>query len=270
MPEITIHGDFKVDPNYDAATGLIRSIEESRRYLDKRVASIDTIKDPTLQLICMFSLIDCLAQEWAGYPIRNFKGVFCDFVLAHQKTYDYLGKVEPVTLYYRIEDWIEKSPLLPGFPPEKEVSLESLGYIDSRLVKDVLPNGKADEILHYIAKKNGAVFAAQKAKEHRLIELIYRMRSKATHEMTGLGQETVLKKQYHFTEPYYRDVGRLYVLDDKVVSDNVCELVIPNSFIRIILDDCIDGYFSECREKCREPFSNDGITRKYLLSWYDK
>jgi len=47
MPEITIHGDFKVDPNYDAATGLIRSIEESRRYLDKRVASLNPLSPNT-------------------------------------------------------------------------------------------------------------------------------------------------------------------------------------------------------------------------------
>lgn len=270
MPEITIHGDFVIDPNYDAKAGLTRSIEESRRYLDEKIACIDTIADPTMQLICMFSMTDCLAQEWAGYPIGDSKRAFCDFVLAHQKTYNYLDKVEPVTLYYRVEDLIGKSPLLPGFPPEKEVSLESLGYIDSRLVKDILYSGMSEEILNYIEKKKGPDFAAQKAKEHRLIELIYRMRSKATHEMAGLGQETVLKKQHHFMEPYYRDAGRLYVMDNKVVSDDVCELIIPNRFVQAILADCIDGYLTECRDKCREPFSNNGMTRKHLLSWYDR
>lgn len=270
MPEISIHSDFVVDPNYDEKEGVVRSIKQLKQELDKQIACIDSICDSTMQLICMFSLIDCLAQEWAGYPTRDSKGTFCDFVLTHQKTYDYLDEVEPVTLYYRVEDLIDESSILPGFPPEKEISLESLGNLDSHMLKEVLQSKTSEKILEYVRTKKGAQFAEQKGKEHRLIELIYRMRSKATHEMTGLGQESVLKKQYQFIEPYYRDVSRMYVLNGKVVSDYVCELLIPNHFIRTILVDCIDSYFAECRNQCREPFSNNEITRKHRLSWYDK
>lgn len=270
MPDITVLGDFVVSPDYDSDAALLECIDEVRQEFVDRLASIDAITDRTMQLICMFSMIDRLAQEWANYPTRDSKETFCQFVLEHQRAFDYLEQVEPVTLYYRVEDMIDESPMLPGFPPEKEVSLESMGYLDSRLVKNILHYKKSDEIVEYIQQKRGEAFAMQKAKEHRLIELIYRMRSKATHEMTRLGQELNSKKPYRLTEPYYRDVSRLYVQNGKVVSDNICELVIPNAFIRTLLTDCMDGYLAACLVQKREPFSNNPMTRKHWLSWYDK
>ena len=72
------------------------------------------------------------------------------------------------------------------------------------------------------------------------------------------------------TVPYYRDVGRGYVMDGNWVSDNVIELVFPNVFIRNILVDCINGYLEECKTNRHFPFSNNGITRKPNLTWYDK
>ena len=109
------------------------------------------------------------------------------------------------------------------------------------------------------------------AKEHQLIFLLYRMRNKAVHEMSGLGEIWHLeKKDVMPTEPYYRDVGRGYVQSGEWVSDDVIELVIPNVFVRNILADCIDGYIADCRENGHFPFSNNHMTRKHKLSWYDK
>lgn len=127
-------------------------------------------------------------------------------------------------------------------------------------------------MLGYISKKKGISFAQQKADEHRMINLIYRMRSKATHEMTGLGEESFGRSEsdYKIMEPYYCNVGRTYIEDGKIVRDNIYELVIPNAFIRNILTDCIDSYLAECSKQCRFPFSHNQMTRKHLLSWYDK
>lgn len=267
MPEITSCGKFEVDPNYDLNQHLAKEIAQVKDFLEKELSAIDQITDPTMQLICMFSLLDSLAQERANYPWDS-KKAFCDFLLAHQKQCNYLECVEPVTLYYRVEDLIEKSALIPGFPPEKEVSLDSLGYLDFHLVKETISSGKAQEILDYIAKKRSPEFAEKKRQEHLFISLIYRMRSKAVHEMSGLG-EISFYREYLPKEPYYRDVGRGYVLNGDFVFDDICELVIPNAFIRNILQDCVDGYLNECREFKRFPFENNCITRKYRLSWYD-
>ena len=273
MPTPEKYSKFVVDPNYDEEKDLAKSIEDVRAFLEKELSDIDKIENATFQLICAFSLIDCLAQEQANYPPRpsDAKDAFCQFVLKHQKQCDYMKCVEPITLYYRVEDFIEESVLIPNFPPEKEISLESLGYLYLVPVQNVIWGGKSEEILDYIKKKKGVDFAEKIAKDHMIISLLYRMRSKAVHEMSGLGESWSFEsKRNGHTAPYYRDVGRGYVEDDYWVHDDVVELVIPNIFVRNILADCIEGYLSDCAQNKRFPFSNNHMTRKPNLSWYDK
>ena len=268
MPEREILEKFVIDPNYDIEKGLLKEIDEARRFFDKSLACIDKIEDTTIQLISIFSLIDCLAQEASNYA-TDFKKAFCDFVIKHQKQCDYIEMVEPITLYYRVEDLIEEKVLFEDFPPEKVVSLESLGCLDSTLVKDVLQRRKSEEILEYIKNEYGKDLADKLEKEHKIISLIYRMRSKAVHEMSGLGESSAKTKDMYPNTPHYRDVSRIYVYEGNVVSDDVVELVIPNHFLRNILSDCIDGYLEDCKKNKRAPFSNNKIYRLNNLSWYD-
>ena len=90
MPVQTNHGKFEVDPNFDEEKYLTERITEVRAFLNKELACIDTIQDITFQLICMFAMIDCLAQEQANYPQEPWaaKNAFCQFVLKHQKQCD--------------------------------------------------------------------------------------------------------------------------------------------------------------------------------------
>ena len=89
--------------------------------------------------------------------------------------------------------------------------------------------------------------------------------------MSGLGEAWQNEEKHMLpTEPYYRDVGRSYVQGEEWVFDNAIELVIPNVFIRNILVDCIEGYLEDCKKAQRFPFSNNHMTRKHKLSWYDK
>lgn len=269
MPEIINHGKFVVDPAYDWDKNLAKDIELVQIFLEKKLAMVDQITDQTMQLICMFSLLDCLAQEQASYP-QDSKKAFCDFILAHQKQCDYMECVEPITLYYHVEDCIEKTVLIPGFPEEKVISLESLGPLDMQPVRKAIDSGKAQEILYYVSQKASPSFAEKKRREHQLISLIYRMRSKAVHEMSGLGEIRHFLEYPIPQEPYYREFGREYVLNGDLVSDNIFELMIPNTFIRDILQDCVAGYLEECKRQKRFPFANNGMTRKHRLSWYDK
>jgi hypothetical protein len=270
LPQPIKHSKFVKNPEYDEAKDLAKSIEEARAFLNRELSAIDKIEDITLQLIIIFSLIDRLAQEQANYPLHGFQDVFCQFVLKHQKQCDYMEEVEPVTLYYRVENLIEESILIPNFPPKKVISLDSLGYLYSVPVKNVLTSGKTEEILEYVKTKNGFDYAEKVAREHKLISLLYRMRSKAVHEMSGLGESMGFHDELQPKEPYYRDVGRAYVQDDYWVHDDVVELVIPNVFVRNILSDCIDGYLTDCATNKRFPFSNNNMTRIHRLSWYDK
>ena len=269
MPKISIHSKFEVRPDYDEDAELTKSIADVRAYLEKELDCIEGIKNTTLQTICMFTMIDCLAHEEANY-IGAPRTVFCQFVLKHQKQCDYLQSVEPVTLYYHVEDLIEEAEPYLGVPLEKVVTLDDLGYAYGVKVEQFLETGKSKEILAYIEKKQGKSFADSKAKEHQLISLLYRMRSKAVHEMSGLGESWKDKTGTEPTTPYYRDVGRGYVLDGNWVHDDVIELVFPTAFIRGILMDCINGYLDECKSSKRFPFSNNDITRKPNLTWYDR
>lgn len=265
MPEITNHGKFEVDPNYDRDQDLARTIESAQMFLENKLSAIDQISEPTMQLICMFALLDCLAQERANYP-KDSKKAFCEFVMTYQKQCDYMECVEPITLYYHVEDLIEESVLAPGLPPEKQITL---GYLYRQPVQQIITSSKAQEILDYIAKQKGTEFAEKKKREHQFISLIYRMRSKAVHEMSGLGESTSFIQHLMPQEPYYHDVARGYVLNGNVVSDDVYELVIPNAFIRNVLQDCVNGYLQECMEQKRFPFDNNDMLRKHRLSWYD-
>ena len=155
MPKPTRHSKFVINPDYDEEGEFANTINKAREFLNNELIEVDKIEDVTLQLICIFSLIDRLAQEQAGYPSRRFQEVFCQFVLKHQKQCDYMESVEPITLYYRVEDLIEEVQLLPNSPLEKEISLDSLGYLSATPIKDVLSKNKSQEILDYIKKKKG-------------------------------------------------------------------------------------------------------------------
>lgn len=267
MPTPIKISKFVENPNIDKKERLMNSIKEVRDYLYKELNIIDKIEDETLQSICMFSIIDCMAQEQSNYPQNKCKKVFCDFVSKHQKQCDYMKLVEPITLYYRVEENIEEKMYTHKIPREKEINLESLGNLDFVLVKDVIHSNKTEEILDYLKKKEINIY---KKEEHEFVSLIYRMRSKAVHEMSRHGKENCCFDQELPDEPYYRQVMRGYKLEESIVLDEVVELIIPNKFIRKILVDCIEGYIAECIENKREPFSNNRLTRKFRLSWYDK
>lgn len=270
MPKQNGKGKFEIDPSFDEEAYLTERIEEIRSLLYRELDIVDSLQDTTFQLICMFAMIDRLAQEEENYP-KDPRDTFCQFVLKHQTHCDYLERVEPITLYYRVEDIIDEVELLPGFPKEKAIDLGDLGYLYAVRMRDILSKEKAEKVLGYVRQKKNAQYAEKLAKEHRLINLIYRMRSKAVHEMSGLGETwSIEEKDFKPTEPYYRDVNRTYVDGNELVSDDVIELVIPNVFIRTILVDCIEGYLTNCKVMRRLPFSNNQLTRKHELSWYDK
>lgn len=269
MPKKSVYGEFKIDPNLDLDELLESEIKSMRSFFDKWIDTIDKIEDQTMQLLCMFSLIDSIAQESNNYSGNNNTKIFCDFVLSHCKKFDYLNEIEPVTLFYDIEELIDDVVLIDGFPPEPEISLNFYS-IESKTVPEFIKSKEAKEIVNYAKNK-----APQKIERHRLIKLIYRMRDKAVHEMGSIGIEKYNKinlynKKLINNEPYYFDIGRTYVEDNLIVSDGILELIIPNEFIREVMVDCIENYLIDCRENKRAPFSNNEITRKHNLTWYDK
>ena len=77
----------------------------------------------------------------------------------------------------------------------------------------------------------------------------------------GLGEKEPL--------PYYVSVSRVYSTDEKIMEDDIWELVVPVEFIELLLRECLGNYLDYCKEIQRDPFSNNKFERKFRLAWYD-
>ena len=267
MSKKEIIDKFIRDPNFDEEASLMQRIEEFKTFFEKQIQCIRNIEDATMQAICICAFIDSLAQESEGYP-REHKPAFYNFVRRHQKRCEYLEAIDPITLFYRVESLINESVLVDGFLSKKTINIEDMGVSFGMTMKDIINKGKAEEILWYVKNKKGVDIAQKYAEDHRLISLIYKMRSKAVHEMSGIGRSIKALDGDLPNEPYYMDIDRMDVDGEYIVAKNIIELVIPNSFLFNILKDCVDGYLSDCELNRRKPFSNN-IKRKCHLSWYD-
>lgn len=252
-------------------------IEEARSLLKQQLEEANSIHNKCFKNICMFSLIDCLAQEHADYPTSGSRKTFCDFIIKFQDRYPYLEKVEPVTLFYDYEDnirEIEEHSELKDRAPELcsrklEVSLDDLRMEDETKVEQILNTMKAEELLKLIERDKGPEIAKKYERNHTLINLLYKMRSKAVHELSRLGRDDKWEAQYD--EPIYRNVKRLYTKDGKIVSDDVVELVFPSKFIYNLVFNVIDKYLNECERQQRLPFENNSnFKRRVTITWNDK
>jgi len=119
MPEKRVVDKFKIKDDFDADEYL-KKIDEARKMLLTSLDEAYSIQNRVFRNICMFSLIDCLAQEYKNYPSYNSTEAFCDFVLEFQDVCDYLDAIEPVTLFYDYEPHINtivRYPELQGIEP---------------------------------------------------------------------------------------------------------------------------------------------------------
>ena len=93
------------------------------------------------------------------------------------------------------------------------------------------------------------------------------MRSKLVHEMSSLGSEN---KYENLDEPYYRDMGRIYRVENRLVRDNVYELVFPAKFLFDLTENTIENYLDDCLSTKKDPFKNNKLgMRKVMISWND-
>lgn len=259
-------------------------IDQIRDYFREKLQEVKEMKNPKFQAICLFSLLDCYAQEYYNYPPHGSKKAFIDFVLKYQNKYNYLEEIEPVTFFYDIEDYVEKkiNPkceelLLKNpdiqkecpelFEPRLEIDIEDLHISDERLVKEFVGKNKESAFVDYISNKIDEKKVNSLKKAHQVINLIYKMRSKLVHEMSSLGSES---KYENLDEPYYRDMSRMYGIENQFVSDKVYELVFPAKFLFDLTENTIENYLDDCVLTKRDPFKNNKLgMRKVMISWND-
>lgn len=231
------------------------SVDEYRKYVDTVIAQVENVNDRAVKLLCYFSLIESIAQDVANYPIGQQQKTFVDFVLKYQSLYSYLENVDPVTLFYHVEDKIDKKFDLCDFedvgvygPQDTFISNQT------NIIKDVLSNTigekSADEIL----------------KKHRYVDLLYRLRCRVSHEFS---HSHISFSSLH-KEPYYISCNRRYVSKNKIVQDDVWQLYIPTEFVKNLCINCINNYLDECIKENVLPTHNDSIDRFCELSWYSR
>ena len=187
MPKKHISGPYIVDPAFDKGADINKNIDEIRELFSHILDRIDQLSDDILQCLCMFSVIDCFAQEWAEYPSHGNSKAFCDFVLRFQDRYDFLSKIEPISLYYRVENIIEKTVIFPGMEPEPVVNIDDIGIIDP--FTTVLNSKFSKDLLAYIQQNCDEKLCSRLINEHSVVRLLYQMRNKIVHELSSLGAE---------------------------------------------------------------------------------
>ena len=228
------------------------AVEDWRQYANDVINQLDSVCVPEIRLLGYFSLMECIAQDVANYQGRN-SDQFINFVLKYQNKYSFLENVDPITLFYRLQDKlcdrIDLSELVDG---------EVYGLNDKDIQEKV--NEMKTTIPDIIESSDKYL------KEHKIINLLYRMRCRLSHEFSP--SHTSLLKTY--SEPYYINKFRVYRRDGKNVSDNVWVLNIPVVFIRNLCINCVNNYLDECLDKHCYPLPNDTMYRYCELSWYEK
>lgn len=233
------------------------SVEEYRKYIHKIIDRLENIEPEIIRELCYFSIIESIAQDINNYPIRKLQDVFTEFVLKYQNKYNFLGLLDPVTLFYRKEKELSKYANLD------DIQDGGVYFPEDKIIRQIAKQLKCVVMEKLNYKKDNA---EKLLKEHRYVDLLYRLRCRMSHEFYQLGTS---KSQFH-TEPYYMNCFRMYVKDEQIVSDNVWTVHIPVIFLRNLCVNCIDNYLDECIKNNTLPIKNNNLNRICELSWYNR
>ncbi len=252
MGKVKIY-DMKAISN-DEYENFVRSeAEEWRQYAKSTIEKVEEIESPQIQLLCYFSLMECLAQDVANYPNKGQHKAFTDFVLKYQNKYCYLDEIDPVTLFYHTEKNVGEVFDLSDFQDG------AIYYpTDSFIQKQV------KILVTKLTETIGEEAAIKLAQKHRYVDLLYRMRCRLSHEFS----QSYIGHMKHQESPYYISCSRTYIKDKKVIEDDVWHFCIPVEFVKSICVNCIDNYLNECIVNNVLPVDNNSMDRFCELSWY--
>lgn len=232
------------------------SVNSWKDWIKRAAIEIDKIAVKEIQLLAYFSVIEMMAQEFSNFPIKCLQNSFTEFVLKFQNKYDYLELTDPVTLYYRVKDVIPQTVTLSSLPDG------GIYYPYTAVIRE-----KASEIQSALENTKDVNYVKKKLKDHRYVDLLYRMRCRLSHEFSA--PHTSLNPKA--TEPYYIRCSRVYLIssiNSKITSDDVWQLQFPVYFVKELCLNCFDNYMKYCLETHTSPNKNNGLDRFCELSWY--
>lgn len=212
--------------------------QEVQEYINEKIKDIDNMKFYEHKVVCLFSLIDAFVQNHCSYNERNNETHFCDFILAFydKNKYSYLNGIDPVTLTY---DENNKPSLF------------------SELEDDCIYTPESKEIGDILSNMNLSQIGPKKVNKHTYLKLLYKHRSKVTHEAQSTGLIRV-ESENKYDIPIYFCYG------------NYWKLVFPYEFLEELFLDCINNYLQYQKQHNLDPFeNNDENLRKSLYAFYD-
>ena len=218
-------------------------IEQVTKWFEEKIKIAEEIKDWKFQLICYYSLLDCFVQANDQYGSGSNKIKFTKFIIKFQESFDFLEKIDIVTLYYHFTDKFDNNPL--------DFMRDGCVYYP----KAVLSEKKINSAYSNINK--------QKVKMHRYVELLYVLRNKITHELQSpIGVMDFESEVNEHELPFYSSCS--------IEGEDIWALTFPPKFIKKLVNEVVKNYFKECRKNGQDPFANNGLNRKMFRAWYEQ
>lgn len=216
---------------------------EIKTFINDSIKDIEKMESFTFKSLCMFSLLDTFVQNhFRGRKMKqinkfdNFLNEFLDI----QNQYSWLNLTDPITLFYE----------------DKKLFLQHNIHIDAidclaELNPYTINNLEMTKQIINLAKSA----IPKKINQHKFTNLLYKWRSKLSHEANEIS--ITFKSMQQELLPQY------YVIGNK---DNCVKLVFPYIVIKNIVIDAINNYLKKYKEEGIDPFNNS----VYYLNWYEE
>lgn len=211
--------------------------QEIINYYYRKLAALEKIDDLQIKKLVVLSMIDSLAQEYYNYP-KNSTKAFCDFIIRFTKSYKFLNEIDPVTLFYENKQ----------FFTQKGYSLDYLDDGSNLHVPQVIIMPKTKEIINCARSNNLNI------DKHSYANLIYKFRSKLSHEFKDIGSPFKMLEENKIIN--YISYGEINI---------EWKINIPYSFLKLLFNECLDGFIKERKLQNIDPFENS----KEYLNWYE-
>lgn len=246
---------------------ILARIEEVRNYAGIEINTAKEIPNENLRMVCLFSILDAFAQAHAGYPTNNITETFTKFVLRfhENENWAFLDQTDPITFIYDVcRDYPDLKDLLDDNFTGGGGSILRLPY----LVK----SEKTEEIFARL-KKNGMIEDKLNSyrTKHRYVNLLYKLRSKLTHELSHPGSSFDARLGEKEPTPFFVSNSVYDNFNDPNVppKDEYWMLNVPIGFIEQLVESCVNNYLDYCAEEHIDPFEKNTSDRKCKKAWYD-
>lgn len=230
------------------------SVNSWRQWMSRAMFELDKIELKEIKLLTYFSIIEMMAQEYYNFPSKN-QDTFTNFVCKFQNKYDYLELTDPITLYYHVEGIVSPSIIL------NNLENGSIYHPKEAVIRDNLI-----KLQSVLTTEKGPDYADKKLKEHRYVDLLYRMRCRLSHEFLAPHISVGEREK----EPYYINCYRLFKKKTEIVEDEIWQLLFPIGFVKNLCVNCFENYLSNCLDMRIPPNLNNGLDRMCELSWYNR